>query len=399
MALPRVGEVNVRRGVAALALGHGVNDLYMGFVPALLPVLRSKLHLDYATAGGLVTIITVWSHVAQPLLGYGADRLGRRALVLLGPMITACAMCLLGVVDTYHGLLLALLVGSFGNALFHPLAASLTGTLSRGSGAAMAIFAAGGNVGYGLGSVVIVVVVAQLGLGRTWVTVVAGLATAIFMFSALPRQVDALDPPHATPDDAPRLHWLGPLVVLFCVVMLRAAQGTVFTTFIPLLLNARGAGLMLGGYAILGFSLAGAVGGLIGGPASRRLGKKWVTVLSLALAGPALYLFLHADGVLAAVLLMVTGACLFAALPINIVMAQELLPRHGSTASGLVMGLAWGVGSVSAKLVGSAADRFAQQLGPALGLQRALEYSALLLVAATVVALVLPDTNRRATAE
>jgi FSR family fosmidomycin resistance protein-like MFS transporter len=392
MALARQREI--RRGVAALALGHGVNDLYMGFVPALLPALVDKLHLDYSAAGRLVTIITVWSHVAQPLLGYGADRVGRRHLVILGPLITALAMSSLGLMDTYAALLLALLVGSFGNALFHPLAASLTGTVARGSGVGMAVFAAGGNVGYGLGSLVIVVVVRYLGLERTWVTVGAGLVTAVVMYALLPHGVDRTERPKAQGEDPPRLHWVWPLSVLFVVVMLRAAQGTVFTTFIPLLLNARGAGLMLGGYAILGFSLSGAMGGLAGGPVSRWIGKKWTTVLSLGLAGPALYLFLHAQGTLAAALLFVTGACLFAALPINIVMAQELLPRHASTASGLVMGLAWGVGSFSANEVGQAADRFALTLGPALGLQRALEYSALLLVAAAVAAVLLPGTRR-----
>ena len=380
----------VRRGLAALALGHGVNDLYMGFIPALLPALVDKLHLDYTAAGRLVTIITVWSHVIQPLLGYGADRVGRRYLVILGPLITALAMSSLGMMDTYSALLLALLVGSLGDALFHPLAASLTGTVSRGSGVGMAVFAAGGNVGYGLGSMVIVVVVEYLGLARTWVTLAAGLATVGVMYAWLPHGVDRVERPKAEGEDPPRLHWVWPLVVLFVVVMLRAAQGTVFTTFVPLMLRARGAELILGGYAILGFSLAGAMGGLAGGPVSRRIGKKWTTVVSLGLAAPALYLFLHAQGVLAAGLLFVTGACLFAALPINIVMAQELLPRHASTASGLVMGLAWGVGSFSANEVGKAADRFARTLGPAMGLQRALEYSSLLLVAAAVAALLLP---------
>lgn len=384
----------MRRGVAALALGHGVNDLYMGFVPALLPALVLKLNLDYAAAGRLVTIITVWSHVIQPLLGYGADRVGRRHLVILGPLITAGAMSLLGRMDTYQALLVALLVGSLGNALFHPLGASLTGTVSRGSGVGMAVFAAGGNIGYGLGSLVIVVVVERLGLERTWVTAIAGLATAWFMYTALPHGVDWVEKTESRADDPPRLHLVWPLAMLFVVVMLRAAQGTVFTTFVPLLLNARGAGLILGGYAILGFSLAGAAGGLVGGPVSRQIGKKWTTVLSLGLSAPALYLFLHAEGMAAAALLFVTGACLFAALPINIVMAQELLPRHASMASGLVMGLAWGVGSFSANEVGKAADRFALTLGPALGLQRALEYSALLLVAAAVVALVLPEPDR-----
>lgn len=387
--------VTVRRGVAALALGHGVNDLYMGFVPAILPALVHKHHLDYAAAGLLITITTLWSHLSQPLLGYSADRIGRRQLVILGPVITAVAMSLVGVVDTYHTLLIALLVGSFGNALFHPLGASLTGAVSRGSGLSMAVFTAGGNIGFGLGSVVIVFVVAHLGLEQTWVTMLAGLAAAAFMCTSLPRTPNVTPTPHLESASDPSFHWIAPLAVLFVVVMLRAAQAITFTSFVPLLLNARRASLELGGYAVFGFSVAGAAGGLIGGPAARRFGKKWVTVFSLGLAVPALYLFLHTSGAPAAALLLLAGACLFAALPINIVMAQELLPRHASTASGLVMGLAWGVGSISARLVGNTADQFALALGPALGLQRALEYSIVSLMVAVAAALFLRDTNRR----
>jgi len=394
MKRERQAPLNVRRAVAALALGHGVNDLYMGFSPALLPALMDRLHLTYGVVGSLVTLVTVWTHISQPLIGYGADRVGRRYLVVLGPVISAVAMSWLGLVDSYQGLLLALVIGSIGNAIFHPVGASLVGTVSRGSGHAMAIFSAGGNIGFGLGSLVIVLVVAHLGLERTWTTVGFGLATAAFMFTSLPRGVEAAAAPRGERAGAARLHWLGPLLILFVVVVLRAAESTVITTFVPLLLHARGASLTLGGYAIFAYSLAGAAGGMLAGPLSGRLGTRWVTVLSLAVAAPAFYLFLHTGGAVAATLFLIGGAALFAALPVNIVMAQQLLPRHASTASGLVMGLAWGVGAISAKFVGNGADHLTASLGEALGLQRALDYSLLMVVAGAAAALLLPDLRR-----
>ena len=67
-----------------------------------------------------------------------ADRIGRRYLVVFGPIITALAMSALGLVDSYHGLLVALVIGSIGNAFFHPVACLRTGTISRGRGTAMA---------------------------------------------------------------------------------------------------------------------------------------------------------------------------------------------------------------------------------------------------------------------
>jgi FSR family fosmidomycin resistance protein-like MFS transporter len=388
------GGAENRRGVAALALGHGVNDLYMGFLPGLLPLLVDRLRLSYGAAGLLVTVVTTTSHLTQPLLGYGADRAGRRLFVVIGPVVTAAAMSGLGLVHSYEALLIVLLVGSLGNALFHPVGASLTGSVSRRSGTAMAVFSAGGNIGYGLGPVVAVAVVEWFGLPRIWLTVVVGLAAALIMLSALPRALDRRETAAPAPAGQARLHWVGPLLVLFVVVVLRAAEATVFTTFAPLLFVRRGAALILGGYVVLGFSLAGAAGGVIAGPLSGRLGKRWTTVLSLALAAVAWYPFLHTRGPLSAVLLLLLGAGVFAALPINIVMAQELLPRHASTASGLVMGLAWGVGSAATTAVGALADRLTPALGAAVALERAMGLSALLLVTAAVVALFLPETSR-----
>ncbi len=385
--------LNRRRAVAALAVGHGVNDLYMGFLPALLPALVDRLHLSYGVVGSLVTLVTVWTHITQPAIGYGADRMGRRHLAVLGPIITGVAMSWLGLVSSYQGLLLALVIGSIGNALFHPVGASLTGSITRGRGSGMAWFSAGGNVGYGLGSLVIVLLVARFGLTSTWTMAGFGLAVAIYSWRALPRAAEATRTP-AGAATGQTWGFVLPLLVLFVVVVLRAAEGTVITTFVPLLFHARGSSLQVGGYALLAYCLAGAVGGLLAGPASARLGTKWITVLSMLITAPAFYLFLHTDGVVAAVLFLIGSGALFAALPVNLVMAQRLLPRQATMASGMMLGLAWGVGAFSAKFVGQAADRLSLTLGPALGLQRALEYSLLMMVAAAVIGLLLPGEKK-----
>jgi FSR family fosmidomycin resistance protein-like MFS transporter len=150
---------------------------------------------------------------------------------------------------------------------------------------------------------------------------------------------------------------------------------------------------MLGGWALLGFASAGAVGGLVGGAISDRMGRRRTTVAGLALAAPALYFFLHAEGLAAAGLLLVAGACLFSALPVNIVMGQELAPRHASTISGVVMGFAWGVGGLGTTALGALVDHLAPGMGEAAALARAMELIALLPLAAAVLACALPETR------
>lgn len=384
--------------MAALAAAHGANDLYMGFLPALLPLIVARLGLSLTSAGALVSLVNVTSQLTQPLLGHYADRVGRRAMVILGPVVTTLAMASLGLMGSYGWLLAALLCGSMGNSAFHPQGAALTGKLtarSRGSGAAMALFTAGGNIGYGLGPVLVIAIVNQFGLPFTWLTIPVGLAAAVFLAGAVPREIDDRAEPESAAPASARSRWIGPLAALWTVVALRAAVAILFTTFVPLLMARRHEPLMQGGWALLGFSLAGALGGLVGGPLSDRIGRKRVTVASLALVAPALFLFLRAQGLAAAALLLITGGCLFAALPVNLVMAQELLPRRASLVSGLMMGLAWAVGGTSTTAIGALADHLAVSLGPVLGLERALEAAVILAVVAAGLALALPETRLR----
>ena len=70
--------MTARRRALALAVEHGVDDLYQGAVPALLPALVATRGWDLTRAGGIVLAATVLSSVAQPLFGV-LDGQGERA--------------------------------------------------------------------------------------------------------------------------------------------------------------------------------------------------------------------------------------------------------------------------------------------------------------------------------
>jgi FSR family fosmidomycin resistance protein-like MFS transporter len=90
---------------------------------------------------------------------------------------------------------------------------------------------------------------------------------------------------------------------------------------------------------------------------------------------------------------LVAGACLLSALPVNIVMAQELVPRHASTVSGFVMGFAWGMGGLAAPGLGALADHWGLVLGELAGLTRAMDLIPLLPLAGALLAIALPETR------
>ena len=73
---------------------------------------------------------------------------------------------------------------------------------------------------------------------------------------------------------------------------------------------------------------------------------------------PFYLLFLHGPSILALAFLAVAGLFTFASNPVGVVAAQELLPGKIGLVSGLVMGLAWGVGGLALTPIGWLADRF-----------------------------------------
>ncbi len=380
-----------RRSAFALALAHGVNDMYMGFLPGLLPLLTDRLDLSLTRVGVTVTTIGLVSNFLQPAFGHLGDRVGRRALVVAGPMVTALSMSWLGLVHSYQALLLALVIGGIGNAVFHPVAASLAGGVARGRSSVMAFFVGGGNLGYGAGPLLIIAFVGLFGVERTWLTAAVGLATAVFVAASVsPSGSGIHPPPTAAPAKERKRLWVGPMILLYLVMVLRAAAAIVFVTFVPLLYEGRGEPLALGGFTLLAFSLAGASGGLAAGAVVPWLGRRRITVLSMGLAAAAFVFFLHSRGLAAGALTLALGACLFAALPVNIMMAQQLLPAHATAASGLVMGAAWALGSLAATGVGALADLMGKSAAPADALARAMAWSVVTLLAAALLALLLP---------
>jgi len=106
------------------------------------------------------------------------------------------------------------------------------------------------------------------------------------------------------------------------------------------------------------FLAAAAVGGMIGGPIGDRIGSKtiiWVSILGVL---PFTLLLPHANLFWTTVLTVPIGLILASAFPAILVYAQDLLPGRTGTVAGLFFGLAFGMASVGAAVLGRVADHF-----------------------------------------
>ncbi len=342
-----------------LFLGHLVNDGYGCFFAPLLPLLIDRLDLSLTMAGLLGTIRIVMNSLTQPALGHLIDRTKPQLWVVVGPILTICAMGFIGSVGSFYQLLWVLIVAGIGTALFHPAAASLVAASGRKKRElVMAFFSSGGTVGGAIAPLVIVAYVSAFGMARTpWLILPAFVALAWISVTLVRRRFS-----YAMQTEghrSTRQLVLPPmLVLLWFVIVTKSLAETAFSNFLAVMITARGASTFAGGAGISVFLLAGAVGGFLGGSLASRLGAKWVLFMSATLAAPFYLLFLYGPTSLSLVFLAAAGLFTFSSIPVGVVAAQELLPGKTGLVSGLVMGFAWGIGGLALTPIGWLADRY-----------------------------------------
>jgi FSR family fosmidomycin resistance protein-like MFS transporter len=374
--------------VALLSLGHLVVDLYPPFLAALLPLLIERLGLSLTLASLLASILMFSASLSQPLFGILSDRIGGKNLMFWGSIVAAVGMSFIGLLPSYGSLIPFLIFGGLGVACFHPQAAALAGHFSGPrKGLGVSLFMVGGNVGYGLGPMVILAIVLGLDLRKSYLALLPAVIFVLLLVRYLPKSVLPLPATRVEPAqaNAVRLEELVPFSVLWLVVWLRSTAILSLGTFLPTLQTMRGLSLAAGGSSFTVFMICGALGGLVGGSLSDRLGRKRMVVLSFLLVIPAFYGFLHVSTRWSFISLALLGFSFFLGEAPCIVMAQETVPGRGGTMSGLIMGFAWGMAGLGVFGTGVLADNF--------GMEQAIGFLLYLPITALVLAFFLPGKS------
>lgn len=340
------------------SLGHYFVDLYSGALGALQPLLVKQHGLRLAEAGLLGGVLVFSSSVTQPAYGYLSDRWRTRLFAALGPAVAGIFISALGVAPGYIWLLAAVLLGGAGISAFHPQATSrATLAMQEKRGRAMAIFISAGALGLACGPAYFSFLAERFGLPNIIWGAVPGVVISGFLLFALPE-------PPASAGAAAGFNWAPlreywrPIGLLYALVFLRSAVQGVFTQFVPLYLaTERGYSHAAAGLALTAYLTAGALGGFAGGHLADRFGGRFVITVSMFGAVPFLLVFFMGGGTLALFGLALGGLVLLFTIPVNVIMAQELVPSQAGTVSALMMGFAWGTaGLVFIPLTGWLSD-------------------------------------------
>jgi MFS transporter, FSR family, fosmidomycin resistance protein len=385
-----------RRILAVLSFNHLATDLAQGAIPALLPVFKELFHLSYAGVGFVVLMANVSSSVIQPAFGALSDRLRLQWMIPLGALVSGAGMTLAVFSPHYWVLVALVLVSGLGVAAFHPEGyrfAGLAAGQRRATG--MAYFSAGGNIGYGLGPAAASLALSLAGLRGMVYLIAFGVASAILFWRTIAPglrerlEADWVGPasvgaPEAPASAATRQSVTWALALLVAFVALRSWVSVGMSSFIPLYYTGvRHFDPRYGGMLVSLFLGAGAVGTVFGGVAADRFGRRTLLIFSTAILPPLLLMLTHSSGPAAMIAATIGGMAAVSTFAVVMVMAQDLMPQRIGMISGLIIGLAVGMGGIGATLLGAIADRW--------GLARALDVTAMLPLAALAIAVVMPS--------
>ncbi len=351
------GWLGLHPSIWKVASTHVVVDAYTNIYAPMLPLLMPHLGLSYAAAGTLAMCFQMANSVSQ--LGFGAlaDRWRPRTLVILGPLLAVIVLSFVGLATSAVTLGLILVVGGLGGAAFHPPAAALVYRLAdHRKGLAMSAHLSGGSLGFSAAPVMFAPFIAYMGLHWSPAIMIPGLLA----LSVTLRHV----PPMPMPAAHERSTWTTlrpaavPLTLLYFTIVLRTATSYGFMTFAPTLLTEGGFTIGEASTAVSIYLFASGVGGFIGGPLADRHGPRRVSFWSLVAAVPFMAVAPLLSPVGFTALLAIGGLLLQSTLPISVTFAQSFVKGGAATVSSLMMGFAWGMGSLFVPLIGVSADRF-----------------------------------------
>jgi len=367
-----------------LSLGfcHLLNDLMQSLLPALYPMFKADLHLDYGQIGLITLAFMLTASLLQPTIGIYTDRKPQPFSLAVGMGGTLTGLVLLSMADNYASVLLAAAFIGTGSAVFHPEASRVARMASGGRyGLAQSIFQVGGNVGGAVGPLLAAFIILPRGQGSiAWFSLVALLAMIVLVrvgmwysahlakLRAAPKAAAAAPVPHAR-----AVFFVFLLMVLVFSKHVYTSSITTFFTFY--LIERFQLPVQAAQVQLFVFMAAIATGTLVGGHISDRIGRRPMIWISILGALPFTLMLPYANLFWTGVLSIVIALLMSSAFPAILVFAHEVLPGRIGLVSGMFFGFSFGLGGLGAAVMGRVADAhgiaFVYQLTsylPALGL-------------------------------
>ncbi len=340
---------------------HCINDFGQGSLAALIPFFIANFGLNYYQSASIIFCNTVVASVAQPILGYVADRWRVPWFIPVGFTVTLVSISAIALATSYEMILALSLIAGIGAALFHPEAALLVNrTQSNELGNAMGRFAVGGSAGFALGPLLAGGVYVFGGQFLWLFTAIALIGVLLYVYAftgSAATDVIGESKSSAKSTNTGANDWVS-FGKLFFVIASRSILFSVLSIFIPILyitvINGEASASSL---ALTMYFAMGAVLTYMGGALSDKLGFLKTVRLGNLIFLPSVLVFIFVPniwGFFGAMIPMAFGV--FSQYGPITVLGQKYLAKNAGFASGITLGLGITLGGLVAPYVGHLAD-------------------------------------------
>ena len=347
-----------------LAGGHFVNDIYTGFLNPIMPFIAAKIGISMAVATVVLSMSHIFSSLLQPIFGFFADNMLKRAFIFWGLLFTSCFIPFAPASQTLPVMIVFIILGSLGSSLFHPQALGLANKFSGSDRVKyMGIFLGMGTLGYSVGPLLSAYVAQFWGLNKMPVLSLIGLFWVGLMFKFVPKMSNLrLVKPHYELKPAFKAILSNrKLNILNVISMLKSLISTSCFILLPFLWKDMGYSPFFIGTALFVFIFVGGIGSILSNKFEKLVGTRNVFYFSMISTLPLMFLFVltyKAFPAFSFAVYFVMGFVTMLAVPVTMNMAQSIIPEYKSIIGGFINGFSWGIVALIMSLNGYVAQKF-----------------------------------------
>jgi MFS transporter, FSR family, fosmidomycin resistance protein len=366
--LARVSQRPLLPILLALSGAHLLNDLIQSIIPAMYPLLKEAYQLDFTQIGLITLAFQVTSSLLQPVLGFVTDHRPWPYAMVAGMAATLSGLVGLASAGNYPMVLVSAAMVGFGSAVFHPEATRMARHAAAGQhGFAQGIFQIGGHAGYAIGPLLAAMIVVPRGqTSIAWVSVVALAAMVLMAWTGVryaemrSSQIAATKqrPPGLPESNTPGGRVLLAMTVLVVLLLSKNAYTAAFTSYYTFYLIERfGVTVQISQVMLFLYLVVGGLGVIVGGMIGDRIGRQRVIWISILGSLPFALMLPHVDLFWTGVLSVAISLIMASAFSSILIYAIDLVPHRVGLVGGVFYGLAFGLGGLTAAVLGMFADQ------------------------------------------